>query len=96
MAKGSKIGGFTKSEAKRTISALNDDMAAFQKAVKQLKTDLDLLQKGNGTSSYWSGERAYSWISAALKHADHDTVLLDHLDNCVDCFDQIVNGASAF
>ena len=93
--KASKAGGFTKTQAKAVVNALNTDMAAFQKAVKQLQADLDQLQKGDGTTSFWSGERAYVWIKAALGHVDHDTVLLDHLDNCVDYFDQLVRGGSA-
>ena len=93
--KTSKAGGFTKTQAKAVVNSLDTDMAAFQKAVKQLQADLDQLQKGDGTSSYWSGERAYAWIKSALAHVDHDMVLLDHLDNCVDYFEQLVRGGAA-
>jgi len=90
-----KKGGFSKSQMKSLTKNLDSEISKFNKAVKKLSSDLDTLQKGDGTTAYWSGSLAYNWITTALAHVDHDKVLLDDLDNCNDYLDALVNGGSA-
>ncbi len=94
MASSTKKGGFSKSQMKALSKNLDAEVSKLQKAIKQLNKDLDTLQRGDGSISYWSGQLAYNWIKTALAHLDHDKVLLDHIDNCSEYLETLVHGGN--
>lgn len=99
MAKSGRSGGFSKSQAKALMKNIDNEISKVNKAVQCLQKDLNAIQDGetkNGkVVALWSGERAYSWISKALLHLDHDKVLLDHLAKCNEWLSFIINGGSS-
>ena len=90
-----KKGGFTKAQAKSLVKDLDAQVSKFNKAVKALQTDINTLQKGGADGPYWNGTLAYNWVTNCLAHIDHDKVLLDHVDNCSEYLDNLVNGGSS-
>ncbi len=90
-----KKGGYNKAKAKNLCKNLDTEVSNVQRAMKALNTDLEALQKGDGEVAFWSGERAYAWITNTLAFYDHNKVLLDHLDNCSEHLSNTVQGGSA-
>ena len=88
-------GGFSKSQAKQLVKDIEAELATFSKHLTALSEDLNTLQKGDGTTAYWSGERAYAWIKTALEHVKHDDELLENLEAVKNALDLIVNGAAS-
>ncbi len=94
-SKSKKKGGFSKAQAKALVKDLDAQVSKFQKAVKQLQADINALQKGGADGPYWNGSLAYNWVTNCLAHIDHDKVLLNHVDNCCEYLDTLVNGGSS-
>jgi hypothetical protein len=88
-------GGFSKTQMKALAKDLDSEISKFNRAVKALSNDVDELQKGDEDGPYWNGQLACTWVKSCLAHIDHDKVLLDHLDNCYDYLDTLVNGGSS-
>ena len=90
-----KSGGFSKAQAKALCKDLDAQVSKFQKALKQLQNDINVLQKGDADGPYWNGTLAYNWVTTTLGHIDHDKVLLDHVDNCAEYLGTLINGGNA-
>lgn len=94
MASKGKKGGFSKAQAKSLVKDLGAQLSKFQKSVKQLQADVNQLQQGGQDGPFWNGDLAYDWVKHCLGHIDHDKVLLDHIDNCYEYLDALINGGS--
>ena len=74
---------------------LNGYIETAYASLKDLSNNLNALMKGDSEGPYWNGSLAYNWVSNCLAHIDHDKVLLNHVDNCCEYLDTLVNGGSS-
>lgn len=74
-----KKGGLSKTELKDLAQELENAGYFIRQELSLLDGYMSELQKGDGSKSYWSGERAYAWIESVLKHMDNDETKADKL-----------------
>jgi len=63
---------------------LSLEITNFKETLAQLKKDMLELQIGSDNKAFWCGETAYGWIKATLAHLDHNKVLEENLEQCLE------------
>ena len=72
-----------KEEIKAITLKLESDIQNIQSSLKKLKEDIRDIEEGDGVNPYWSGDRAHQAVKTALLQVEHNTGLLEDLENKV-------------
>lgn len=86
MASGNKL-GFKKSDLKKLVGNIDTELSKMKASLSKLDSDLEQLQRGSDGVAYWSGERAYTWVTNALKSVNKDKKLLGYLNDISDAIE---------
>ena len=68
---------------------LQSEVSILKHCLNLLKSNIDLLQTGDGKGLCWNGENALKANQALVGHYDHDLVLLQNLEKCSEYVESI-------
>ena len=72
--------GWDKKKSKTALDNMDKELDRLKSALNALDADLTSLQKGDGTTAYWCGKRAYKWVYDSLKKVKREKKLRNFLD----------------
>ena len=78
---GKKEGGIKRAEFKALMNQYDQLLEQYNTYTKNFANNFNKMQEGDGKVAYWSGKRAYNWMTQAVAHHNNNVKLAKKLEN---------------